>query len=94
MNLAFCRRYGVPDKVASITIPLGAAFNMPGAAVTLSVYVSLALIGTGMGDWGTLAAAAMCSALFPWRQPASRTVRPFFCRRFSVSLGAVIQLQQ
>ena len=64
MNLAFCRRYGVPDKVASITIPLGAAFNMPGAAVTLSVYVSLALIGTGMGDWGTLAAAAMCSALF------------------------------
>ena len=60
MNLAFCRRYGVPDKVASITIPLGAAFNMPGAAVTLSVYVSLALIGTGMGDWGTLAAAAMC----------------------------------
>lgn len=43
---------------------LGAAFNMPGAAVTLSVYVSLALIGTGMGDWGTLAAAAICSALF------------------------------
>lgn len=32
--------------------------------MTLSVYVSLALIGTGMGDWGTLAAAAMCSALF------------------------------
>ena len=94
MNLAFCRRYGVPDKVASITIPLGAAFNMPGAAVTLSVYVSLALIGTGMGDWGTLAAAAMCSALFSMAAAASRTVRPFFCRRFSVSLGAVIQLQQ
>ena len=45
VNLQLCERLGLPEHTYSVAIPLGAALNMAGAAVTVSV-MSLAAANT------------------------------------------------
>ena len=45
VNLDLAKRLGVPESTASVAIPLGAAINMAGASVTITV-LSLAAVNT------------------------------------------------
>ncbi len=45
VNLDLAKRLGVPDSTASVAVPLGAAINMAGASVTITV-LSLAAVHT------------------------------------------------
>lgn len=45
VNLDLAKRLGIPESTASVAIPLGAAINMAGASVTITV-LSLAAVNT------------------------------------------------
>ncbi|NYT46144.1 serine/threonine transporter SstT [Alcaligenaceae bacterium] len=45
VNMALCKRLGLPEDTYSISIPLGATINMAGAAVTITV-LTLAAVNT------------------------------------------------
>jgi len=45
VNLALCKKLGLPEDTYSVSIPLGATINMAGAAVTITV-LTLAAVNT------------------------------------------------
>lgn len=57
-NLELCEAHGVPGSLSNIAIPLGAVFNMPGAAVTMAALLTL-LLGPQVGLWAIPTAALL-----------------------------------
>lgn len=54
-NLNVCKQYDVEDEVSNFTIPLGAVFNLDGAAIFFPCVILFAAQATGMHfDFGTL----------------------------------------
>jgi serine/threonine transporter len=62
INMALAERAGLPRDLCALTLPLGASFNMPGAAVTLAGMAVFAVHSAGGALTPALAAAIVPAA--------------------------------
>lgn len=64
VNMDACKRFGLSEKVASFTIPLGANINLTAAAATITVLSITAANSLGLGlDFVTVAISCAVAAL-------------------------------
>ncbi|AMW78827.1 serine/threonine transporter SstT [Acinetobacter sp. TGL-Y2] len=97
VNLDLAKRLGVPESTASVAIPLGAAINMAGASVTITV-LTLATVNTlGMTvDFTTMlilsvvATVSACGA--SGVAGGSLLLIPVACGLFNISTDVAMQV--
>lgn len=97
VNLALCKRLGLPEETYSVSIPLGATINMAGAAVTITVLTLAAVNTLGISvDLPTalllsvVAAIAACGA--SGVAGGSLLLIPLACSMFGISNDIAMQV--
>ena len=99
VNLDLAKRLGVKESTASIAIPLGAAINMAGASVTITV-LSLAAVNTlGINvDFTTMLILSVVAAISACGASGvaggSLLLIPVACGLFGISSDIAMQLLQ
>lgn len=97
VNLAICRRLGLPEATYSISIPVGATVNMQGAAITITVLTLAGVHTLGM-PVDVLSAiflsfvAALCAAGASGVPGGSLMLIPLACGLFGIDQNTAMQV--
>lgn len=97
VNLALCKRLGLPEDTYSVSIPLGATINMAGAAVTITVLTLAAVNTLGISvDLPTAlllsVVAAICACGASGVAGGSLLLIPLACSLFGISNDLAMQV--
>jgi serine/threonine transporter len=97
VNLALCKRLGLPEDTYSVSIPLGATINMAGAAVTITVLTLAAVNTLGISvDLPTALllsiVAAVCACGASGVAGGSLLLIPLACSLFGISNDVAMQV--
>ncbi len=97
VNLEICRRLGLPESTYSISIPVGGAINMGGAAITITVLTLSAAYTLGIHpDLGTAVllsfVASICACGASGVPGGSLMLIPLACGLFGIDQGTALQV--
>lgn len=97
INLALCKRLGLPEDTYSISIPLGATINMAGASVTITVLTLAAANTLGIAvDLPTALllsiVASICACGASGVAGGSLLLIPLACSLFGISNDVAMQV--
>lgn len=97
VNMALCKRLGLPEDTYSVSIPLGATINMAGAAVTITVLTLAAVNTLGISvDLPTAfllsIVATVCACGASGVAGGSLLLIPLACSMFGISNDLAMQV--
>ncbi len=97
VNLALCKKLGLPEDTYSVSIPLGATINMAGAAVTITILTLAAVNTLGIQvDWPTALLlsllAAVCACGASGVAGGSLLLIPLACSLFGIPNSLAMQV--
>ncbi|QIQ21118.1 serine/threonine transporter SstT [Zophobihabitans entericus] len=102
VNLALCKKLGLPEDTYSVSIPLGGTINMAGAAITITVLTLAAvntMIASGAGiqvDFGSAlllcVIASVCACGASGVAGGSLLLIPIACSMFGISNDVAISV--
>ncbi len=97
MNLMLCEKMGVDDRFYNVSIPLGAAINMNGAAVTITVMTmaAAATLGMDVPIWLAVAlsvVATICACGASGITGGSLLLIPMACSMFGISNDIAMEM--